>query len=879
MVRTLFDELDKPAEQAQRAVTPVGVHPRDYQREAVDAIFEEWKIFRSTIAILPTGAGKTVISMLTCKRVLDGEVGRGGYLFVTNRDSLVRQSYRQFRAAFPDSRVEVEQADRYASDRANIVVACIASIGQKARCERYAKDRFACINFDECFPAGTMIGSVPIEKIEAGDLVESFNHDTCLVERKRVVRTFASWSNFFVKITSGNRSITCTPNHPIFSADRHCYIEARYIKHGESILLTMSQENEKDSGKEMPLVRRNDDGDAMEDLRAKGVLLGTMPVGVLLQGKLTENGDNQQKARIVKDEKKQSDAQGWPAFENGGNPQEDQAQAKSSRRERDGYVEMRGSDGNSFVKGDRKNLGSDGSANRGEIKRREPESLQDRPSLPGANGCRGNRRKFSLREIETGAGQEKRILVKIARVDSVEIQEQGSAGKTGGMRSGCGVYNLEIEDNSNYFANGILVHNCHHAPRKNVLYDRVDTWFTTASVLGQTATPDRGDKVGLGSMFQSVAYSRDLLDIIDQGWLVPVRQVVEYCESVTLPEKKNSEDWSDEELEKALLEEGARGLWQIAAAAIKWANYGGKKRRCVIFTPGVESAKLVKDIINRSHAKGETGSAEVIHHKVDTRDREQIENAYRAGQIQYLVNNACLTEGFDDDGTTVIVIGRQTKKRGTYAQMAGRGTRVLGTIQKALSDATTKEHRKAIIRQSNKPGCLIVDMVASSHKLTFNCLDLLSGAKDAAVVVRGKKAIKPGVVVDPGTVLTKAEIEQREFERAEARKKIIPNVQFKTVFTDPFDTTKPGYHREQHGKSVDMATSAQTLRLVQFGIPAQEARRMTKKRASDVLGVCIERSKLGLCGYKAATFLISHGYSPDVTEAEFRRILYKIRKK
>ena len=47
------------------------------------------------------------------------------------------------------------------------------------------------------------------------------------------------------------------------------------------------------------------------------------------------------------------------------------------------------------------------------------------------------------------------------RVDSVEILEPGSDGRFGGVCPDGQVYNLEVEDTHTYFAEGILVHNCH----------------------------------------------------------------------------------------------------------------------------------------------------------------------------------------------------------------------------------------------------------------------------------------------------------------------------------------------------------------------------------------------------------------------------------
>jgi helicase-like protein len=57
--------------------------------------------------------------------------------------------------------------------------------------------------------------------------------------------------------------------------------------------------------------------------------------------------------------------------------------------------------------------------------------------------------------------------LEFSRVDRVEILEQGSGS---GFKQVCPdgyVYNLEIEGNNNYFANGVLVHNCHQFKSKS----------------------------------------------------------------------------------------------------------------------------------------------------------------------------------------------------------------------------------------------------------------------------------------------------------------------------------------------------------------------------------------------------------------------------
>ncbi len=55
------------------------------------------------------------------------------------------------------------------------------------------------------------------------------------------------------------------------------------------------------------------------------------------------------------------------------------------------------------------------------------------------------------------------------------------------------VYNLEVEDNHNYFVNGILVHNCQKAPSRT--FSEAVTAFDSKYLMGLSATPWRRDKL------------------------------------------------------------------------------------------------------------------------------------------------------------------------------------------------------------------------------------------------------------------------------------------------------------------------------------------------------------------------------------------------
>ena len=79
---------------------------------------------------------------------------------------------------------------------------------------------------------------------------------------------------------------------------------------------------------------------------------------------------------------------------------------------------------------------------------------------------------------------------------------------------------------------------------------------------------------------------------------------------------------------------------------------------------------------------------------------------FAAGKVQVVCNCGVLTEGFDDPGVEVVIMGRPTKSRSLYSQMVGRSTRPLPGV---VDGPETAEARKAAIAASAKPSCLVVD--------------------------------------------------------------------------------------------------------------------------------------------------------------------------
>lgn len=87
--------------------------------------------------------------------------------------------------------------------------------------------------------------------------------------------------------------------------------------------------------------------------------------------------------------------------------------------------------------------------------------LQDRHRVGNAQARCGSRREFAQDPKVEVLGQAKDGRLERTRVASVEVLERGSDGGFGPVCSDGLVYNLEVEETHTYFAEGVVVHNCH----------------------------------------------------------------------------------------------------------------------------------------------------------------------------------------------------------------------------------------------------------------------------------------------------------------------------------------------------------------------------------------------------------------------------------
>ena len=289
---------------------------------------------------------------------------------------------------------------------------------------------------------------------------------------------------------------------------------------------------------------------------------------------------------------------------------------------------------------------------------------------------------------------------------------------------------------------GLVIYDeCHHAAAEDNLrvlrqigvFDA--NWAGT--LLGFTATTARGDGKGLDEVFQRIVYTRTLPDLIDAGYLSPLRGFRISTAADLTRLSPSGLDFRDDELAEAVDIEERNAL--VARTIQELA----RDRRTIAFCVTVDHARNLCRSLNALGVP-----AGVVHGAMPSEQRARALADFRAGATQVLCNVAVLTEGFDDPGVSCIAMARPTRSEGLYAQCVGRGTRL----------------------HPGKKDCLILDFVDVSQ-LSLCGLPSLFGVpkdldlrgEDVSVARRVWQQIlfdHPGFELEAGA-LTLPEIQQR----------------------------------------------------------------------------------------------------------------------
>ncbi len=268
------------------------------------------------------------------------------------------------------------------------------------------------------------------------------------------------------------------------------------------------------------------------------------------------------------------------------------------------------------------------------------------------------------------------------------------------------VYDIGVEDNHNFFANNILVHNCHHLPASTM--SQVARWAKNAyHRIGVSATPwrDSGDDLLIEAALnkKNIENAINASKLIDLGYLVP--PTIYFIPFKEQFKGKNFHKVYD----KAIVYNDKRNK-MIATIASKM--YHTKKCLTLILIQRVEHGEIIKKLIE-SEIKPRRFSITVEHPKTneptlvmvsnieflsgqdDQLRRKAVIEAARQKKVDVLIGSTIADEGLDIPPLDCLILAGGGKSSTRAYQRIGRVIR------------TYKDHKTGI----EKDRALVFDFI------------------------------------------------------------------------------------------------------------------------------------------------------------------------
>jgi superfamily II DNA or RNA helicase len=215
----------------------------------------------------------------------------------------------------------------------------------------------------------------------------------------------------------------------------------------------------------------------------------------------------------------------------------------------------------------------------------------------------------------------------------------------------------------------IVVDEAHHAIAST--YHRILKHFkifdenTRKLLVGFTATPKRGDRIGLDAVFEEITFSRSMPDMIEKGYLAPLAAFRIETDIDLSDVKTRMGDFVTGQLSKAV------NIHKRNDIVIKVYQEHLKGRQTICFCVDVAHANSLAETFR----KNKIATASVTG-EMDRDKRAKALADFQTGKKQVLTNCMVLTEGYDESSISGIILARPTKSSLLYTQMIGRGTRL-----------------------------------------------------------------------------------------------------------------------------------------------------------------------------------------------------------
>ena len=231
---------------------------------------------------------------------------------------------------------------------------------------------------------------------------------------------------------------------------------------------------------------------------------------------------------------------------------------------------------------------------------------------------------------------------------------------------------------SDYF-NLIICDESHHATSNTYL--KIFDHFSTAKLLGVTATPSRLDGKGLNKVFDSLLCADD--EGVNVSFLIRNKYLASF-RAYAAPKQMNIKNVrslaGDYDMKEVAEKNNAI---KLSGDLVNSYRKLGKNGKCIVFAINCEHSRVIVETYNKAgyvaaHLDGTTPKEE----------RRKVLQKFRNGEIQILSNVGLFDEGFDLPSANVVQIARPTKSLNKHLQIIGRVLRRDGNNVAIIIDHT-----------------------------------------------------------------------------------------------------------------------------------------------------------------------------------------------
>lgn len=211
----------------------------------------------------------------------------------------------------------------------------------------------------------------------------------------------------------------------------------------------------------------------------------------------------------------------------------------------------------------------------------------------------------------------------------------------------------------------IIVDEAHHAtaPSYKNLFSHFKVYEEKKYLFGFTATPLRGDKDHLSSIFHAHSFKMTLSEATRQGYIVPVHGMrIEIDKSLKEIDTTQG-DYDISQLDKVM---NCDSINELVVERCK----NLKKVPGILFCTSVNHAEELSRRLREAKRK-----AISISYKTPKKTLERIFKMLKEGRIDFITNAVKLSEGFDFPPIQSVILVRPTRSPVLYKQMIGRGLR------------------------------------------------------------------------------------------------------------------------------------------------------------------------------------------------------------